>query len=107
MVLYSRWGCEHVVGETFEAACPAGHVTVAPLDRLESGLVQREFRPRALLGEGHRGQQFVARIAIDILPGERENDPLRLNDFAIDAAFPVLGTLRRAHAAAVGATDAD
>ena len=45
--------------------------------------------------------------AVGILPGEGEDDALRLDDFAIDAALPVIGALRRAHAEAVGAADAD
>src|SRR5262249_52464086 len=45
--------------------------------------------------------------AVGILSGEREDDPLRLDDLAIDAALPVLAALRRAHAEAVGAADAD
>src|SRR5437762_14190392 len=53
-------GPRQVFGEAVQAAGPAALMRIARGDRLEHGLVQGELRLRAVLGEAHRQQRFVA-----------------------------------------------
>src|SRR5580704_10028045 len=82
-------------------------MVVPSLGCLEHRLVQCQPRLCALFGKGHGGEQFVAWMTVGVLPCKGEDDALRLDDFAIDAALPVLGAVRRSHAEAVGTADAD
>src|SRR5439155_24135498 len=100
-------GPRQVFGEAVQAAGPAALMRIARGDRLEDGLVQGELRLRAVLGEAHRQHRFVAGLALRVLPGPGEHEPLGLHDFAIDTPQPVVGALRRAHAEADGASRAD
>src|SRR5678815_3739864 len=99
--------CCQIFGEALQRAGPALHVVVATFDRLKAGLVQCELCPAALLVERHRRQQFRSERAVVAFPGEGEDDARRFEEFAKYAAFPEIGALRRAHAEAVVATDAN
>src|SRR5207249_7218056 len=60
-----------------------------------------------VLDQGHRQEGLVARLTLLVLPRPCANETLRLDDLAKDAPQPMIGTLRRAHAEAEGATRAD
>src|SRR5690242_17399973 len=82
-------------------------MVVAAFRCFENPLMQGEQCLHATFLERHRGEQFVAGIALGILPGKGEDDAFGFDDLAIDARSPVLGALWRAHATAVLAADAD
>src|SRR3989442_4125323 len=87
-----------VFGKTVQAAGPAALMRIACRDGLEHGLVQGQLRLRAVLGEAHRHQRFVARLALRIFPGPGEHEPFWLRDLAIDALQPMVEAVARAHA---------
>src|SRR5215831_18622800 len=79
-------------------------MAVAALDTEEGPLVDRLA---ALLFERERDERLDARGWAVIVPGERENEPLVLDDLAIDAAEPVLAMRWRCDHRAVAAADAE
>src|SRR5439155_16761044 len=90
-----------------EGRRPASHVAVAALGIEEGPLVEGLDRLAALLFEGNRDKCLDARGRAVIVPGERENEPLVLDNLAIDAPEPVLAVGRRRDHCAVGTADAE
>src|SRR5262247_3299149 len=82
-------------------------MAVAALDIEEGPLVEGLDCLAALLFEGDRDKRLDARGRAVIVPGEGENEPLVLDDLAIDAAEPVLAMRRRRDHRAVGAAAAE
>src|SRR5262249_17922571 len=72
----------------------------------EGPLVEGLHRLAALLFEGDRDKRLDARGRA-VVPSERENEPLVLDNLAIDAAEPVLAVRRRYDRRAVGAAVAE
>src|SRR5258707_15835332 len=70
-------------------------MAVAALDIEEGPLMEGLDRLAALLFEGDRDERLDARGRAVIVPGEGENQPLALDDLALDAAERVLATRRR------------
>src|SRR6516165_11871362 len=82
-------------------------MAVAALDIEEWPLMEGLDRLAALFFEGDRDERLDARGRAVIVPGKRENEPFVRDDFAIDAAEPVLAMRRRRDHRAVGAADAE
>src|ERR1700756_5412912 len=75
---------------------------------MEEGLLREVLALlAALLFECDRDERLDARGRAVIVPGEGENEPFVRDDFAIDAAEPVLATRRRRDHRAVSTTDAE
>src|SRR5271166_4060510 len=99
--------CREILGEALDAGAPAAAMRIARRDRLEHSVVQREFGLPALLFEGDRRGGFAADFACRIFPTSGEHEALRLDDFAIDAAHPILFAVGRAHAVSISAAGAE
>src|SRR5262249_21063690 len=96
-----------VFGKALQRAIPTAPMRITSSDGLEDGLMQRQLRLPTTFLEGYRHQCFVAGLTPRILPCVGEDEPLRLHELTVDAAQPMIGTLRRAHAEAVGASRAE
>ena len=67
-------------GKALQRARPAAPVVIAGCDILKDCLMQGQLRLVAAFGEGHRHQGLVTGFTLRILPGESEDETLRLDD---------------------------
>jgi hypothetical protein len=74
---------------------------------VEYGLMQSQLGFAAAFDKRHGDQGLVPGPTVLLLPGEGEDQALGFDDFAVDAALPVIGALRRAHAEPEGAARPD
>src|SRR5262249_17897242 len=82
------------LAQAIEGAGPTAFMPIALLDGVEDRLAERHRRPALLLREGDRDQGLVAPAPVLPIPGEGEDQALRRDDLAIDAALPELLAIR-------------
>src|ERR1044071_6607010 len=87
-------------GQDIEALAPAVAMSVARFVAVEAALFERDFGALAEILEAYRHDRLGAGPAVLVVPRMRHHDELVRNDLAVDAAEPVLATLRIAHVAA-------
>src|SRR3954469_8082762 len=95
-----------MLGEQIEALSPSACVSVARLNRIEAGLLQRDFCLASQSLEPDRHDGFRPGPAALVVPRMGHDNALVRNDLAIDAAEPKLLAVGRAHAAAPLSTGA-